>query len=351
VDRDPGRPRVCFRAPNWLGDAVMALPALADLRRSLPDVEVEVVAVPVARAVVSHLADPPPVVELPARETRGRLLLAGASALRRRRYAAGTILPPSFSSALLFALGGIPHRVGFTGEGRGILLHEAVAREERGHRHLAEEYRDLVARTVRRLGREPRRADDPVRLVAPGGAHASLDRVVGDVPRPWIVLAPGAVYGPTKRWPAERYGALADALVARHGGTVFLTGAAGDRDACAATGAAATAPTVDLAGKTGLPELVALLGRADLVVSNDSGAMHLAGATGAPLVAIFGSTNPAWTSPIGDRVTIVRRPVPCAPCYARTCAIGIVCLTGIEVDEAQAAADDRLRTGRALPRA
>lgn len=348
---DPGRPRVAFRAPNWLGDAVMSLPALADLRASLPDAVVEVVAVPAARAVVDHLADPPPVLALPGRETRGRLLLDGVPAVRGRGYDAGVVLPPSFSSALLFALAGVSNRVGFAGEGRGMLLHDAAPRVERGRLHLADEYRDLVARTVRRLGRDPVRATEPVRLVAPDEAHRALDERVGQAPRPWFVLAPGAVYGPTKRWPPARYAALADALVARHGGTAFLTGAAGDREACRATARAADAPLVDLAGKTGLPALIALLGRADLVVSNDSGAMHLAGATGAPLVAIFGSTNPDWTSPIGDRVTLVRRPVPCAPCYARTCAIGIVCLTGIDVDEVLAAAEERLRTGRALPRA
>jgi heptosyltransferase-2 len=217
--------------------------------------------------------------------------------------------------------------------------------------HLVEEYRALVVALLEQMGIEPRRVETAPILTARPDAAAALDRMVGACPRPWMVLAPGAVYGVTKRWPADRFAALADALRDHHGGTVFLTGAAGDRAVAAEVAGRASATLVDLTGRTGLGELIALFTRADLVVSNDSGAMHLAGAAGAPLVAIFGSTNPDWTSPLGERVSLVRHPVPCAPCYRRTCEVGLLCLHGIEVERVRQAAGERIKTGRVPPRA
>ncbi len=332
--------RFAVRPPNWLGDAVMSLPALADLESTFPDAGIDYFVTPAAAEVCERARLRGRAVRL---DTRGRArLLAGAlGALRRTSYDAGLVLPPSFSSALLFRAGGVPECVGFSSDARDWLLAHAERRVPRGQRHLRDEYRDLVRALARRRGAESANADEPMLVPRPEDRDRIAVRL-GAVPRPWIVLAPGAVYGPTKRWPASRFAALADVLHTRHGGTTLVVGAGGDAVVAAEVERAAETTLVNLAGASTLGELIALLADADVVVSNDSGAMHVAGAVNAPLVAIFGSTNPEWTSPAGRRVTIVRRDEPCAPCYRPDCAIGIVCLTRIDVGEIADAASRAL---------
>jgi heptosyltransferase-2 len=154
---------------------------------------------------------------------------------------------------------------------------------------------------------------------------------------PLWVLAPGATYGPTKRWPSRSFAELGDRLTEEWGGHVVLVGARSDRATCADVREAMREPATNLAGETGIGTLVALFARSGLVVTNDSGAMHVASATGAKVVVLFGSTSPEWTGPRGSAAAVVRRHEPCAPCFQRRCAIGIVCLTRISVDEVFAA--------------
>jgi heptosyltransferase-2 len=187
--------------------------------------------------------------------------------------------------------------------------------------------------------------------VRPAAAdRAAAQALVAGVSRPRIALAPGAAYGETKRWPAERFGALAARLAAARGASIFVTGAAGDRSVADAVVRSGAGRARNVTGKTDLGTAAALFAEMDLVVTNDSGAMHLAAAVGAPIVAIFGSTSPAWTAPLGNRTRIIVRDEPCAPCFARTCGIGTVCLTRIEVDEVYRACDDLLGEAEARGR-
>jgi heptosyltransferase-2 len=146
-------------------------------------------------------------------------------------------------------------------------------------------------------------------------------------------MAPGAAYGPAKRWFPERFAAVADRLAERFACPVLLFGSDGDRPSTEAVQAAAKTPLVDIVGRTNLSDAIALIACCDLFVTNDSGLMHVAGALGVPTVAIFGSTNPQTTYPLGERTVLVRRPVDCSPCLRKECPADFRCMDLVTVDE------------------
>lgn len=331
-------PRIAVRAPNWLGDCIMAIPALRALAATFVDGDIHVYVRAGLESVLRRALDGVPVFGVPA--DRAALLRDWPRRLRRERYDAGVVLPPSVSSAFGFHLGGV-HTLAGHGEGRGPLVRLRVPRVPRGERHLADEYVDVAARLASHLERSLTRVTVRPLAVSETERAAVRERYATE-PAPWIVLAPGALYGDTKRWPADRFGALAARLAEVSGGRVFLTGTAEDRPHAEAVARAAGVSVRNVAGDTTLDDLIALLSEASLVVSNDSGTMHVADALHAPLVALFGSTNPAWTGPRGRNASVVRHVVPCAPCYARTCPIGIVCLTELTVGDVFEACRSRL---------
>jgi heptosyltransferase-2 len=151
--------------------------------------------------------------------------------------------------------------------------------------------------------------------------------------RPIVGMAPGAAYGPAKRWFADRFAAVADRLAERFSCPVLLFGSQGDRPSTEAVRSAAKTAIVDVAGRTNLGDAVALIARCDLFITNDSGLMHVAGALGVPTVAIFGSTNPKTTYPLGERTVLVRRPVDCSPCLKQECPADFRCMDLVTVDE------------------
>ena len=314
--------RVLVRLPNWLGDALMARPLLLGLRASLPAARITAVG-------------PEPLLELLAGdgawdEAHAWPLRAGAlESLRVPRPDAALVLTPSFSSAWFAFRTGAVKRVGFAHEGRSFLLTHALRRGARGDRHLSRAYAELGAS----LGIVPR-VLLPVLPVGDAERDAAA-RLLGLPPgTPYALLAPGASYGPAKRWPSARF-AEAGRSMAGQGWKLFACGGAGEREACDEVAAACGA--VSLAGRTTLPVMAALCAGARAVVSNDSGMAHLAGAVGATTVAVFGSTSAAWTAPLGAKVAVAQRPPVCAPCFARTCRIGYRCLDAVTVDDVLAA--------------
>ncbi len=323
--------RIAVRAPNWLGDAVMSLPAMADLAATFPEAEIDCFAAPLAAGIYSRFGPTGGVIPLPS--DRWALFARGVPRLRRQRHDLGLVLPPSFSSALLFYLGRIRERVGYGGEARAALLTRSMARPPRGSCHASEEYRRLVDLAAEQMGRRVTRVAATPTLMLSDGERERARGLMQHRPRPWVALAPGATYGETKRWPPQRFARLATRLAEDHAASVVLTGSRQDLAVCARVEAETEVQTLNVAGRTDLGTAAGLFAEMDLVVTNDSGAMHLAAVSGAAVVAIFGSTNPAWTSPIGSRVRIVTRSEPCAPCYEKRCEIGTVCLTRITVDE------------------
>jgi len=189
-----------------------------------------------------------------------------------------------------------------------------------------------------------RYSDTAVQLTPTEKQKLSAEKLLGQFGiagrHPIVGMAPGAAYGPAKRWFPERFASVADRLAGRFSCPVVLFGSAGDRASTEAVQSKAKTPLIDIAGKTNLGDAIALIAQCDLFVTNDSGLMHVAGALGVPTVSIFGSTNPQTTYPLGERTLIIRRPVDCSPCLKKECPTDFKCMDLVTVDEVY---DDSIR--------
>jgi heptosyltransferase-2 len=338
----PSPSRIVVRPPNWLGDAVLALPAIAAVRRAHPSAHLTIAAIPAVAPLFREDTDAHPdrVIDLP-RATRDAV-----AALEGGGFDAGLLLPNSFRSAFQFWRAGIPERWGYRTAARRLLLTRPIARP-RARVHQADFYRHLVESLgmPAEPGEQPRVAarspslERAVALIVQHGG-ATTDRIVG--------FAPGAAYGQAKQWPPDRVGAVAAQVARRYGVTCVIVGATHDRPAARAVESwvRAHAPdmlprVVDLTGRTSLGALVGLIPRMTAFVSNDSGAMHLAAALGRPVVALFGPTDERVTAPLGDH-DIVMEPVFCRPCLLRDCPIDHRCMKRISADRVSAVLAARL---------
>ena len=315
--------RLLVFVPNWLGDAVMALPALADVRRAWPDATIAVA----ARPSIAPLAPLMPGVDDIIRLERGS---AGIEAVRAGRFDTALLLPNSFNSAWTAYRAGIAHRWGYRHDFRGLLLTRALVPPTRVHQ--AAYYQQLTAS----LGFEPGPLEP--RLVLPPEAEAAAARRLAeagwDGQAPVVALAPGAAFGSAKRWPAARFAATADALSA-NGVRSVLIGAAGDRaggNEVLALLRAGTRP-IDLIGATDLSTLAGVLRLSRGLVTNDSGAMHFAAALGVAVVAIFGPTNETETRPLGPgHIDVITGRAWCRPCMLRECPLTHACMRSVTAD-------------------
>jgi heptosyltransferase-2 len=319
--------RILVRLPNWLGDLLMARPLLHALRHARPDAEITVVGEPALLELIAGevVADRRRAwTREPAERTRL------VHELKSTRPDAALVLPPSFSSALFAWRTGARERIGFRGELRDLLLTRALARPPRGELHVSREYLALGAVVAPAAA-----AAAPPPLLPP--PRQGVERAAAVMARagggraPLALLGPGALYGPAKRWEPARFAAVGRSLAAR-GYRVLVCGAAAEREVCAAVAAGVGGGALSLAGETDLATQAGLCAAASLALCNDSGLAHLAAATGAPTVAVFGSTSSAWTAPLGPRVRIVQRAPVCAPCFQHTCRIGYRCLAAVGVD-------------------
>ena len=334
-----GIERVLIRGTNWIGDVVMTLPAVAAIRKTWPRARISVLAKPWVAEVyrLSPDVDDIIVFQEPGRHAGigGKLRLAGE--LRGVGFDCAILLQNAIEAAIIARLAGIPVRAGYNSDGRGVLFTHAVRRTKAIRRvHQIDYYIEMV----RALGCTPAGRD--VRL-RPGrdydGLAGRLFARFGIAEnRPLIGIAPGAAYGPAKKWFPERFAAVADRLIDDTGAQTILFGSGGDRESTAAVEKNARHRLIDIAGKTNLKEAIALIARCTLFLSNDSGLMHVAGALGIPTIAIFGSTNPATTSPVGEKSVVIHHDVPCSPCLKSVCPTDFRCMEMIGVEEVYAAA-------------
>ena len=318
--------RVLVRAPNWLGDTVLSLPALRDLRRNFPAARLEVLARPAVAEVYRAVAEVDAVRET---STFGADVAAVHGA-----YDLGVLLPNSFGTALALYRAGLPERWGYATDGRGPLLTRRcpVPLEVRGESEVYY-YRAMLAG----LGLYVTAVPDASLSAPASWRERARTLLEGD--GPWIGINPGASFGTAKRWIPERYAAVADRLARRYGLRAVVVGAAAERPAAEALAAAMQTPAKVLCGQTSLGELVGVLASLRLLLTNDSGPMHLAAALGTRVVAVFGSTNWAETAPFTSRATLVREEVECAPCKLRECPIDHRCMTRVSVERVVAAAE------------
>ena len=300
-------PRILVVAPNWIGDALMAQPLLARLTGTI-----DVLAPPWVAPVVRRMREVSAVIEAPFRH--GPLQLGVrwklGRELARAGYDAAYVLPNSWKSALVPFFAGIPRRIGYVGEARYGLLNETHRNEKAP---MPAHYARLAGPAVAQLPR-------PELKVMEGEIVETRKRFGIDAG--YAVLCPGAEYGPAKRWPYFRE------LAERIGMPVVVLGSGSDREA------AAGIRGTDLTGRTSLDEAIRLIAGAALVVSNDSGLMHVAAALGRPQVALFGSSSPEHTPPASDRARVLWLRLECSPCFERECPLGhFRCMKEITVDQ------------------
>ncbi len=323
--------RLLVRAPNWLGDAVLSLGALRDVRRSFPNARIEVL----ARSSVAELYRA--VGEVDAVRTCATFRADAASL--RGAFDAAVLFPNSFGSALQVFLAGIPERWGYATDGRGLLLTRR-ARVPAGVRGSSEVYyhRAMLAGIGLTVSASP-----DCRLACPEAWSARAQELLGDgADETWVGLNPGAFFGSAKRWVPERYAAVGDRLAAT-GARVAILGSAADRPLGEAIAAGMRARPRVLCGETSLADLVGVLARLRLLVTNDSGPMHVAAALGTPVVALFGPTDWRETAPFGDGHHLLREDVHCAPCKLRECPIDHRCMRRLTADRVADAALEALR--------
>ena len=328
--------KIVIRTPNWIGDTMMALPAIASVRRNLPASEVWIAAPPWVRDIFADDESAGRLLTLEA-PRRGKDLFAAAAGIRAHRFDAGLLLTNSFGSAVVFALSRIPERWGYARDGRGLLITKRVPfRREGGPVHMVDHYLNLVSG----LGIPPLVPD--IRLAAmPDERQRARDLLSAaglDPRRPLAILNPGASFGPAKRWPEDRFAELARILQNRHGVEIAVTGAVEDRPLAAALMDGLPRSAADLTGKTTLRGLLGLISLASVFITNDTGPMHLANALRVPVVALFGPTDPAVTAPFHEPRAILKKDAACWPCLYRECPYDHRCLKAITAEETAAEA-------------
>jgi heptosyltransferase II len=352
--------KILVRSVNWLGDAVMTAPALLRLRQARPQARITLL----SPAKLAGLWEGQPFVDEVLTFSGSETVWQIGRLLRGKRFDIGIAFPNSVRSALELCLARIPSRIG---AGRRVLLTQSIGRlaTETGMRKRnAREIRERVRagsqsesvpanahhvhhylHLVEALGAsaEPLapRIDVSAQAMEEARRKFGLTQSAG---QPWFGLNPGAEYGAAKRWPAERFVEAAVALRAKTNCRWVIFGGDGDRELAERIARDAGEPILNLAGKTTLRELAAALKLCELVLTNDTGPMHLAAAVGARTLAIFGSTSPELSGPIfSPRARIVRQPVPCAPCFLRECPIDFRCLRGISAETVVVVAMDCLK--------
>ncbi len=312
--------KILVIAPSWVGDAMLVQPMLARLKQRHSGAQIDLLAPPWTAALLRQMPEVHEVIINPfphgalkplARYRLGRQL-------REKKYDQAIVLPNSLKSALVPLFADIPLRTGFIGEMRHGLLNDA--------RKLDKQALPLMVERFAQLAEAP--GNDIQRPLARPQLHVSsaekknvLDKLGLTTERPVAVFCPGAEYGPAKRWPAPYFAELAQRLRER-GYTVWLVGSSKDKEIADSIIALGNSACHNLCGATDLADAIALLSCADLVVSNDSGLMHLAAALDRPMLALYGSSSPQFTPPLSDRAQVIKLDLPCSPCFKRACPLG-----------------------------
>lgn len=329
--------------PSWIGDTILAQPLFRLLHAAHPELMLDVMAPEWTLPLLKRMPEVRQAILNPF--SHGELKLGArrrlGQELRSARYDQAIVLPNSFKSALLPYFARIPLRTGFRGEMRWGLLNDVRTLDEPTLPLMAQRYAALA-----NVANEPPAVLPDVQLDIDVAARAAtLARLGLDMKRPVAALCPGAEYGPAKRWPPHHFAELGRQLAAR-GLAVWLIGSSRDQALGAEIATLSEGACRNLCGRTTLDEAIDLLASSVLVVSNDSGLMHVAAAVGKPVVALYGSSSPRFTPPLSAAAKIVRLDLPCSPCFKRACPLGhFNCMMQLTPDRVCAAIDfDKIRT-------
>lgn len=326
--------RILVRSTNWIGDAVMSMAALREIRRLYPEAHLALF----GRRWVAGLFDGQGVVDeiIPFGNDQSTLQWRH----QLRSYDAAVLFQNAFEAALLAFLSRIPKRIGYTTQGRRFLLTQrARPRIKKLKRHQVYYYLDLLFQTgvsnLDYLNSPDFRPD--IGFTATSQSLQKGDRLLSGLgidPSDLLIgINPGAFYGSAKRWLTDRYGALADLLVREKGAKVLIFGSEGEKPIAEEIESHMKEPPFILTGRTDLPALMGTMSRCRIFITNDSGPMHLAAALGVPQVAIFGSTDEIATGPFSEHAVVIHKHVDCSPCLLRECPKDLRCYKRITVDE------------------
>ncbi len=329
-------------APSWIGDTILAQPLFKRLHEKHPGLILDAFAPPWAAPVLARMREIRRVIPNPF--THGEFNLAGrwraGRELAREGYDAAIVLPNSWKSALLPFFAGIPRRIGFLGESRHVLFNRIHRFDAAALPQLAARYA-LLAEEVG--AKAPAPLAEPHLDVDAQGVRATLDTFgLAATPAP-VAFCPGAEYGPAKRWPAAHFAELARRLAAADF-PVWIVGSAKDAPVGAEIEQLSGGACRNLCGSTDLAQAIDLLSCARLVVSNDSGLMHVAAALQRPLVALYGSSSPSYTPPLSQQARILGLGLECSPCFKRECPLGhFKCLNDLSPARVQETVGELLR--------
>jgi len=313
-------PKILVVAPSWIGDTLLAQPLLARLKKKLPGAVIDALAPGWTAPVLRRMPEINEVIEAPFGHGELGLLARWrlGRSLRSRGYDEAIVLPNTLKSALIPFFAEIPLRAGFVGESRYGLLSLTHKLDAKRLPLMAERYAQLAEKP----GVPPARPLPEVGLrVDQANLLVTLNRLGLSRAKPVVAFCPGAEYGPAKRWPARHFAVLARKLAAQ-GCAVWLFGSEKDSDIGEEILRSSGGAAINLCGRTDLASAIDLLSLAEVVVSNDSGLMHVAAGVGRPVVALYGSSSPEHTPPLSASARVVRTGIECSPCFARECPLG-----------------------------
>jgi heptosyltransferase II len=329
--------RVVVRGTNWVGDSVMTVPALRALRRLLPDAKITLAVRPSAKGIFSEVDFIDDVLVYDRRNAFS--VISQVREWRKREFDLAVLFQNAFEAALIPFLAGVPLRLGYATESRqAMLTHPLPLPDWRSSKHEVFYYLYLVTALEQLLsGTSTVCEADPDISLAISEARkteaAAMLRSYGvNEGKSVVAICPGSINSRAKRWPAERFAALADRLLDQQRQVVII-GSPDELDVTNEVTSRMRNRPVVLTGKTTLDQITAALSLSDLVVTNDTGPAHIAAALGCQTIVIFGPTNPLTTRPFSFKAEILHHPPDCAPCMLRDCPIDHRCMTAITVDE------------------
>lgn len=331
--------RVLIRSVNWIGDAILTTPAISALRKNFLQAEITILAKPYVGDIFKGN---PAIDEIIPYERDGiKQRFRMIKELRRRGFDLVVLFQNAFEAALITFLSGIPIRLGYSTDGRGFLLRPSLpVRPETRKKHHLEYYLDLLRESGLKVENRSlvMNMDEKERVWAINflkeRGWKEGERLVG--------INPGATYGPAKRWYPERFASLADRLM-KEGVNVIIFGGPGESNIVEEIKNRMFSGPLLTEGNTSVRELASLIERCSVFVSNDTGPMHIAAALRVPVVAIFGSTDPNTTGPIGEGHGVIQGEVECSPCFLRKCPVDFKCMDMVTVDEVLDAVIERLQ--------
>lgn len=333
--------KIVVRAPNWIGDSILSLPALVSVEKSFPDAEIWVAASEWTKGIFLSLDFVKGIIPISNRNGYKNIRL-DAQELKKQSFDIGILFTNSFGSALLFSLAKIPERWGYARDGRHLLLTKRVGIPLlEAPKHHIQYYLSLCSGLGLKTARPV--LDFPLSGDARIQARDLFQSLSVDMNKPIILLSPGASYGPAKRWPASFFSRLATELQRNNDAEILITGSGMDKEIAAAIAAPMSKKPVDLTGKTTLSQLAGSISLSNLFITNDSGPMHLANALKIPVVAIFGPTDPQITGPYQSPSKVLQGQVPCWPCSYRACPFEHQCMTQVSPEKVLEGCQDFLK--------